>query len=215
VTRSPHSSTPVDSPAAAPVDQPPVVLASTSAIRRDLLTQLGLTFSMMAPDVDEAPIQQDASLTPRQIAEQLALLKAEAVQQQLQNPEAIIIGCDQVACFQGKVLTKPGTPQANVQQLLHMSGQKHELFTAAVVLQGAQVFPMFVHSELRFRPLTQPELTRYVERDQPWHCAGGYRWEAQGITLFEAIHTTDHTAILGLPLLQLTSILRQLGIPLP
>ena len=205
----------MDSTFTSAIDAPPIVLASSSPIRQQLLSQLGLTFTTVSPAVDERTIQQNPQLSPREVAEQLALLKAETVLRLRNAPHEIIIGSDQVACFQGRVLTKPGSPQANIEQLLQMSGQTHELCTAAVVLHQGQTFPLFVHSRLTFRSFSAAEITRYVTRDEPWECAGGYRWEAQGIALFETIETADHTAILGLPLLPLTNTLRHLGIPLP
>ncbi len=191
----------------------PVVLASSSRYRRDLLTRIGLEFEVIAPEVDEAPVQARPDLTPAEIAQLLAERKAAAVASL--RPDAIVIGSDQVATLEGEILTKPGTREKTVQQLRHLAGQTHCLLTA-VCIRAPQATQTFLNrTELRMRTFSDEELLRYADFDQPWDCAGGYRVEGQGIALFEAITTSDFTAIQGLPLIELTGLLRQLGCAIP
>lgn len=193
--------------------QRPVVLASSSRYRRDLLTQIGLEFEVLAPDVDEAPVQARSDLTPAEIALLLAERKAAAVA--ALRPEAIVIGSDQVATLDGAILTKPGTREKTVQQLRRLAGRTHWLLTAVCIHAPQATHTFLNQTELRMRSFSDEELLRYADFDQPWDCAGGYRVEGQGIALFDAITTSDFTAIQGLPLIELTGLLRQLGCAIP
>ena len=189
-----------------------LILASTSVYRRELLARLGIPFRWLAPEFAETELCRDGK-TPRQVAEALAEGKAASIA--VLEPGATVIGCDQLVALEGRILGKPGTQARAIEQLLDLSGRTHELITALVVLRAEQAFRHTNVSRLRMRDLTRPEIERYVEHDRPVDCAGSYKLEQRGIVLFESIGTDDHTAITGLPLIQLTSILRALGHQVP
>jgi septum formation protein len=189
-----------------------LVLVSTSPYRRALLERLGLPFRSLAPTVDEDALKAE-QLEPRALAEQLALAKAVSFCQA--EPEATLIGSDQLVAFAGRTFGKPGTEARALEMLEAMAGQSHQLITALAVWHGGQIFGHTDITTLTMRPLTRKEIERHVAADRPLDCAGAYRLEARGITLFERIESADHTAIIGLPLLALTTILRQLGYAIP
>ena len=192
---------------------PQIILASSSIYRQQLLQQIGLEFQAISPDVDETLVQQNQSLTPIQIAEQLAKLKADSVA--TNHPNCIVIGSDQVVDFNGTTIGKPGSRNENIELLKQLSGHTHHLFTAVCVCFNQQCIAFTNKTALTVRSLTETEITRYVDRDQAFDCAGGYRWEAAGIALFDQIETEDHSAILGLPLIKLVTVLRSLDIAIP
>ncbi|MFO0903580.1 MAG: nucleoside triphosphate pyrophosphatase [Pirellulales bacterium] len=185
-----------------------LLLASTSPYRRALLARLGLPFRVRAPLCDEESLKA-AALSPRELAEHLAFAKADSLA--WQEPQATIIGSDQLATFDGRILGKPGSFDAAVEQLLSMSGRPHQLITAFVVLHQAVARRHTDVATLQMRRLTRAEIERYVAADQPFDCAGAYKLEERGITLFERIESADHSAITGLPLIALTTTLRELG----
>ncbi|WP_169976668.1 Maf family protein [Tautonia rosea] len=191
-----------------------LILASTSPYRRALLERLGLPFRCRAPGVDEDALKNQG-LSPRELADRLAIAKADAVARLEPNPAAIVIGSDQLVAFEGRVLGKPGSVDRAVEQLLSLSGRDHELITAMAVIQGSHVIQHTDVARLHVRPLSQSEIERYVLADQPIDCAGAYKLESRGIVLFEQIDCADHSAITGLPLMALTTILRDLGVPIP
>lgn len=197
-----------------PEPGPGLILASTSAYRRGLLERLGLPFRCRAPLCDESALQREwSALDPRRLSEELALAKAAS----LAGEEAgsTIIGCDQVASLGGRILGKPGTAEQAADQLAQMSGRTHELITALVVIRGPDVFRHTDVARLRMRPLSRDEMTRYIAADRPFDCAGSYKLESRGIALFERIESEDHSAITGLPLIALVTILRDLGFAIP
>ena len=189
-----------------------LVLASTSPYRRALLSRLGVPFRCVPPRLDESSFDC-GERSPRAVAEALALGKAASIAEG--EPEATIIGCDQLVALDGRIFGKPGTADRAIDQLTAMSGRAHELITAVVVLQGERRAGHTDVTVLRMRPLNRDEIVRYVARDQPFDCAGSYKVEEAGITLFETIATEDHTAITGLPLIRLTTILRSFGFTIP
>ena len=191
-----------------------LILASTSPYRRALLERLGLPFRCVAPGVDEESYKS-AGLPPTQLAERLAEAKADAVARLEDSPGAAVIGSDQLVAFEGRVLGKPGTPDRAVEQLMMMSGTRHELITSVAVRIGGRTLRHTDVARLHLRPLTRPEVERYVLADRPIDCAGSYKLESRGIALFDRIECADHTAIIGLPLIALTSLLRDLGFPIP
>lgn len=196
--------------------EPDLILASTSAYRRALLERLGVPFRCRAPLCDEAAIQRsesEAGTEPRLLAETLALAKASSLA--AEAPEAAIIGCDQLVSFEGRVFGKPGTVTRAVEQLAAMAGRTHELITALVVIRGKDTFRHTDITRLRMRPLRRDALERYVTADQPLDCAGGYMLESRGIVLFDQIESADFSAITGLPLIALVTILRDLGFAIP
>ena len=189
-----------------------LILASTSPYRRALMKRLGIPFRCVAPGVDEEGVKA-LGLGPRDLAERLAAAKAEAVARN--EPGAIVIGSDQLVAFEGRVLGKPGTAERAVEQLMRLSGREHELITAIAVRHRDRRILHTDVARLRLRNLGRDEVERYVEADRPLDCAGSYKIEERGIALFERIECDDHTAIVGLPLIALTTILRQLGVRVP
>ncbi len=193
---------------------PALILASTSAYRRALLERLGVPFRCTAPLCDESAIQRaEAGSEPRLLAEKLALTKASSLVDE--EPEATIIGCDQLVSFQGQVFGKPGTAARAMEQLAAMAGRTHELITAMVVIRGGEGVCHTDITRLRMRRLTLDAIERYVAADNPIDCAGSYKLESRGIVLFDRIESDDQTAITGLPLIALVNILRDMGFAIP
>jgi septum formation protein len=201
-----------DDSGAAMSPPPRLLLASTSRYRRDLLTRLGVGFEAVAPGVPEDIM---AGELPVDRARRLALSKAQAIADR--NPDAVVIGSDQVAACQGRVLDKPGDAARAFSQLAFLSSQRAHFYTACAVL-GARVPLPLTHVDtttVNFRALSTAEIERYVARDEPYDCAGGFKAEALGITLFESMDNTDPTALIGLPLIWLAGALRGAGYLLP
>ena len=196
---------------AALVLPPPIVLASQSPYRRDLLSRLLPHFETLAPNVDEA---RRPGEPPRELALRLARLKAAAVADL--RPLALLIGSDQVAALGTDTLGKPGTPERAVDQLLQCAGQRVEFYTA-VCVAGPGDLPELSHvdtTRVRFRPFTRREAERYVAADQPLDCAGSFKAERRGVLLLDSIESQDPTAIQGLPLIWLGRALLSRGVPL-
>ncbi len=189
-----------------------LVLASTSAYRRELLTRFGLPFEIARPDIDESPLPGEA---PRATAERLAIEKAKAVATQFSD--ALIIGSDQVASLGSQRFGKPGTVVRAVAQLRSMSGQTVIFDTALAVLntRSGHIQADVVPTEVRFRALSDDEIVRYVEREQPLDCAGSAKSEGLGITLLDALSGDDPNALVGLPMIALARMLRNEGLTLP
>ena len=195
---------------------PALILASTSAYRRQLLERLRLPFTCSAPGVDET---RRSGERPLALAVRLARAKASAVA--LQHPDAWVIGSDQVAvrvAGHGElILGKPGTEALCIEQLLGSSGQTLSFLTAVAVVQHNS---HFVHefvdtTQVIFRTLDDATIARYVALEAPFDCAGGFKSEGLGITLCESIDSKDPSALIGLPLIRLTSVLRSVGFELP
>lgn len=189
-----------------------LILASTSPYRRALLERLGLPFHAVAPGVDEDEFKLKG-LAPRDLSEALARAKGAAIAAQF--PDATIIGSDQVAEVDGLILDKPGTFEAAVIQLQKLAGKEHRLITAIAVIHRDMLVEHTDITTLTMRDLDKSSIRRYVEADRPLDCAGSYKLESRGITLFVKIDSQDHSAIVGLPLIALTTILRTLGFSIP
>ena len=189
-----------------------LILASTSAYRRELLARLGVPFEVLAPGVNEA---HRAGESPADRALRLALEKADAVARS--HPQAIVIGADQVAACAEQLLDKPGDAARSRAQLSALSGRTALFYTACAVLGGSgNVHLAHVDTTtVVFRELSVAEIERYVERERPFDCAGGFRAEALGIALFECIESGDPTALIGLPLIWLAAALRGVGFLVP
>jgi septum formation protein len=189
-----------------------LVLGSTSRYRRELLERLGLPFEVAAPDVDETPHPGE---TPQALARRLALAKAMAVAQRF--PQAIVIGSDQVADLDGQALGKPGDHARATDQLRRMRGRAVVFHTALAVVCQATHFQQEDIAPVRvlFRPLADAEIERYLQREQPYDCAGSARSEALGIALLDAIDSDDPTALVGLPLIRTCRMLRAAGLQVP
>lgn len=191
--------------------EPRLVLASTSRYRRELLSRFGLAFEAVAPGVDETPRPDEA---PSDLVERLAREKAAAVARAM--PDACVIGSDQLAEFDGLALGKPGTPERAVAQLAAMSGRAVTFRTALCVMRGDGEIGLHVdRTVVRFRTLTAREIERYVDAESPLDCAGSFKSEGRGITLFDAIESVDPTALIGLPLIATARLLRTAGFALP
>lgn len=191
---------------------PPLVLASGSRYRREQLARLGLTVHCDAPDIDEARLSDE---TAAAMAIRLARAKARAVAPR--HPGALIIAADQVAARGEAILGKPGSADAQRQQLLASSGQELGFHSAVAVLDTRSGL-LREHLDLtrcRMRELTEAEVERYVTREPADDCAGGFKVEGLGITLFERIASEDPSALIGLPLIALGRMLRDSGWELP
>jgi septum formation protein len=189
-----------------------LILASTSVYRRELLGRLGLPFEALAPGVSEA---HHAGESPADRALRLALEKAGAVART--HPQAVVIGADQVAACADQLLEKPGDAARCREQLAILSGRTALFYTACAVLgSGGTVHLAHIDTTtVVFRSLTAEEIERYVARERPFDCAGGFRAEALGISLFECIESRDPTALIGLPLIWLAAALRDVGFHVP
>ena len=189
--------------------RPPLILGSTSRYRRELLERLRLPFEVHAPDVDETPHPGEA---PAALAQRLALAKAHAVA--AAHPDAVVIGSDQVADLDGQPIGKPGTHERAVQQLRAMRGHSIVFQTAVAVVckmsgyEGTALVPVTV----RFRDLSDAEIEHYLRTEQPYDCAGSAKCETLGIALLDAIESDDPTALVGLPLIRTSALLRAAGI---
>jgi len=186
-----------------------LVLASTSRYRRALLARLKLAFSVDAPMVDESP---RAGERPGDLAARLARAKAEAVASRW--PGALVIGCDQVAHVDGARLDKPGDTERARRHLARASGRVVEFATALALLDtdtGVSDCAIDI-CRVQFRSLSEHDIDRYVALDAPLDCAGAFRSEGLGIALVESIHGDDPTALIGLPLVKLVSLLGKRGI---
>jgi len=190
----------------------PLILASTSVYRRELLGRLGLPFETLAPGVNEAHL---AGESPTDRALRLALEKAAAAARI--HPQSVIVGADQVAARGDQLLDKPGDAERCRAQLASLSGGRALFYTACAVLgrNGAVHAAHVDTTSVVFRTLSDEEIERYVAREQPFDCAGGFRAEALGICLFECIESQDPTALIGLPLIWLAGALRGAGFLLP
>jgi len=191
---------------------PRLVLASTSRYRRELLERLRLSFDVARPEVDETALPGEA---PQALAVRLAEAKARAVARTLEG-DAWALGSDQVADLDGRALGKPGGREAAIAQLRAMSGDTVQFHTALCLAHAdGRSLAAIDRTEVRFRALTEAEIERYVDAEQPFDCAGSFKSEGLGIALFEAIENRDPTALVGLPLIATCALLRQAGFALP
>lgn len=188
-----------------------LVLGSTSAYRRELLQRLRVPFTVAAPDVDETPQPGE---TPLALARRLALAKARAVA--AQHPDCVVIGSDQVADLDGEPLGKPGTHERAVAQLQKMRGKTVVFQTAVAVVCQANGFQQEDVAPVRvvFRDLSDAEIENYLRAETPYDCAGSAKSEGLGIALLASIDNDDPSALVGLPLIRTSRMLRAAGIPL-
>jgi septum formation protein len=188
-----------------------LVLGSTSVYRRALLERLRIPFTVAAPEVDEATL---AGESPEQTAIRLALAKAHAVAHS--RSDSVVIGSDQVADLHGEAIGKPGNFERACSQLQRMSGQTVVFHTAVAVVCQAQQFvaQAVVPVRVRFRTLTDAEITHYLLAETPYDCAGSAKSEGLGIALLERIDNSDPSALVGLPLIETARMLRAAGIPI-
>jgi septum formation protein len=187
-----------------------LVLGSTSAYRRELLSRLRVPFEVASPQVDETPRPGEQ---PAELALRLALAKARDVAQR--HPAAVVIGSDQVADLHGEPLGKPGTHERAVAQLQRMRGQTVVFQTALAVVCLETGFERSDIAAVRvvFRDLGDDEIERYLRAEQPYDCAGSAKSEGLGIALLERIDNDDPTALVGLPLIRTCQLIRAAGVP--
>jgi septum formation protein len=186
-----------------------LVLASTSLYRRQLLERLRLPFETFAPSVEEAPLTAEP---PYATALRLAQAKARAAASSY--PSALIIGSDQVADLDGMRLDKPGNRATAEQQLQRASGREVVFHTAVALLEATtgRMREKLVPTRVKFRKLTPSAISTYLDEEQPYDCAGSAKSEGLGIALLEQIHGDDPTALIGLPLIAVVSLLRDAGL---
>ncbi len=185
-----------------------LILASTSPFRRAVLEKLGVPFETVSPEVDETPLPGE---TPEALVERLAIAKAQAVA--AQRDQGLIIGSDQVAVIEGEILGKPGSHEQAVKQLRRASGQRVTFLTGLALVNAAsgQVQSEVVPFHVVFRELTDTLIENYLQREQPYHCAGSFKSEALGIVLFERLEGEDPNTLIGLPLIRLVRMLEAEG----
>jgi MAF protein len=191
---------------------PIIVLGSTSPFRRELLQRLGLPFSTASPDIDES---EKPGESPSELVQRLAREKAEAVAADC--PNALVIGSDQVACLNDTIMGKPGDRDTAIRQLLKASGRCVTFYTGLCLLNTASSEARVVCEpfKVHFRTLNQDTIERYLDAEKPYNCAGSFKSEGLGIALFEKMEGDDPNALIGLPLIQLVSMLRQEGVQVP
>jgi septum formation protein len=189
-----------------------LILASSSKYRRELLGRLNVKFQCISPQIDETPAEGE---TPLETSVRLAREKCLAVAQN--QPEAIVIGSDQVADVDGEAISKPGHHEKARSQLRKMSGKTIYFHTAVCVycVETGQIIEFSVPTEVEFRELTPAEIERYLIAEEPYDCAGSAKSEGLGIALLNRIESQDPTALIGLPLIQLSQTLRQFELRLP
>ena len=184
-----------------------IVLASTSKYRRALLDAAGIRYEAASP-----PFVEDhaRALSPEQMVVAFARGKAES----LARPGSLIIGADQIPELEGRILTKPGDRDGAIAQLRALAGRTHRLLTAVAVHDGARTESSLVVHRMTMRALTDEQIVSYVDRDEPFDCAGAYKVEAAGSLLFKSMEGPDHTAIVGLPLTETAKLLAMFGVDL-
>ena len=184
----------------------PIILASASSYKKMLLERLGIPFTCWAPDIDESPKSAESGAA---LSQRLAEEKAHHIVQQF--PQALVIGADQVAVLDGQILGKPGNHQRAVAQLSAQSGRTvlfHTAISTARCTLGKLEFQSHINStEVVFRQLSQQQINHYLEIEKPYDCAGSFKSEAMGISLFSAVNSNDPSALIGLPLIDLCSML--------
>lgn len=186
-----------------------LILASTSPFRKALLARLQVPFETASPDVDESALPGES---PEALVERLAVAKAARVAESA--PDALVIGSDQVAVLNGKVLGKPGDHDRAREQLRAASGQTVTFYTGLALLNTARGrrHTAVVPFRVVFRQLTDAQIESYLEKERPYNCAGSFKSEELGITLFERMEGDDPNALIGLPLIQLTTMLAEEGL---
>ncbi len=171
--------------------------------------RLELPFETATPDIDETPLRDE---NPPQLAQRLAVLKAEAIAERMAN--ALIIGSDQVAALGGEILGKPGSYDRAFEQLSKASGRRVDFFTGVCLIDADSRRSQAEVVEFRvfFKALEAQQIQNYLRREQPYQCAGSFKSEGLGITLFERMQGDDPTSLIGLPLIRLTHMLQREGI---
>lgn len=188
-----------------------IILASTSPYRKKLMEQLNIPFEQRAPTVDEDVLKKTAPVSIPDLPLYLARQKAESLV--VKGSPDIVIGCDQMGLMSGMALNKPGSKDKAIEQLKKLQGKTHQLITS-VAVQCAGKWELHTDiTQLKMKPLTEAQIKKYVDLENPINCAGSYKIESLGLALFEDIETKDHTAIVGLPMMALCRILAKFNHP--
>jgi septum formation protein len=185
-----------------------ILLASQSPYRKQQLKDLGLRFTAKSPKFDEDSLKGQG-IAPRALALRLAIEKARSLV--ARHPDYVIIGADQLVALGKKVLGKPGSAKNAVKQLQMMSGKTHELVTALAVIYKGKVWTKTVVASVKLHRLSEKEIRAYVKRDRPLDCAGSYKFEHGGFSLVESMQVSDPSSLIGLPLIELSAILRNIS----
>lgn len=192
------------------MNKPPrLVLGSTSPFRKEILNKLGLPFDTAAPDIDESPLINEM---PEQLVVRLAEQKARAVANTY--PDNLIIGSDQVAVIDNEILGKPHTHEKAIEQLTNASGKTVRFYTGLCLYNSATTVTQseVVPFDVVFRKLTTSQIENYLRKEKPYQCAGSFKSEALGITLFEKLLGDDPNTLIGLPLIRLVAMLEKEGV---
>jgi MAF protein len=186
-----------------------LILASTSPFRKNILEKLNLPFSCAKPNIDETPLTDETAI---ELVERLAIEKAKAVASQFTN--ALIIGSDQVALSEGKILGKPHNFENGLKQLLSFSGKAVEFHTGLCVFDSAtgKTLSLVELFTVHFKELSENEITAYLNAEKPYNCAGSFKSEGLGICLFEKLVGDDPNTLIGLPLIRLIALLENQGL---
>ena len=182
-----------------------IILGSTSLYKKKLFSRLSIPFFQMAPTINESDYPQMVNESPKKFALRLSKIKADSLKDQ--DSDHLIIGADQVLEFEGQVYGKPLNRKKNIEDLFRFSGKSHFLHTAVTLISPHGDSSFVDTTQLTMRPLNRHQIEEYVDREQAFDCAGGYKIESLGISLFKEIKTNDFTAIEGLPLIKLNSYL--------
>lgn len=188
----------------------PLILASGSRYRAELLARLGVPFTAMVSSVDETPLPGEA---PQALAQRLACSKAQVIRRQ--HPQRWVLGCDQVASLDGHPIGKPGTRAAALAQLGSFSNRSVIFYTALALAGGEEMHTALDTTLVRFRALRPAEIERYVDAEPAFDCAGSFKVEGRGIALFSAVESKDPTGLIGLPLILVRQLLAQAGCQVP
>jgi MAF protein len=186
-----------------------LILGSSSPFRASLLQKIGLPFDTASPDIDESQLENES---PTQLVKRLSLLKAQAIADN--HPDALIIGSDQVAVVNNSILGKPGNAENAHKQLMQCSGKVVTFYTGLCLLNAAtrNVQTLVEPFEVHFRNLTAEQIDFYIEKEQPFQCAGSFKSEGFGISLFSKLVGDDPNSLIGLPLIRLIEMLKAEGI---
>lgn len=190
-----------------------LILASSSKYRKELLARLGIPFECQSPDVDEDFYKEKFKNDPKLLAETLSQIKAKKIAEM--NPRCVVIGSDQLGHLEGEILGKTGSFEGSFEQLKKMQGKTHELITAVSICEDKEILTFSNITKLTMKNLSDKQIKFYLSQDNPFDCAGSYKLELRGISLFSKIQTDDQTAVVGLPLIELNGKLEKFGFMIP
>ena len=188
-----------------------IILASTSPFRKSILEKLGIAFNTVSPNVDESALDNEQ---PEELVKRLAIAKAQAVAKN--HSSSLVIGSDQVAVIDNKILGKPGDHENAIKQLRNASGKRVTFHTGLALINtdSGNIQSEVVPYHVVFRKLSDELIDGYLKAEQPYNCAGSFKSEALGIILFERLEGDDPNTLVGLPLIRLSRMLEKEGIKL-